>query len=71
MAGLAIERRRQEAGAGRPPGPRVARGPGEDSIKDKRDRAILSTLLYLAPRREELCKLKVRDFRKRAAACRA
>jgi hypothetical protein len=45
--------------------------PGEDSIKDKRDRAILSTLLYLAPRREELCKLKVRDFLKRAAACRA
>ena len=28
-----------------------------------RDRAILSTLLYHALRREELCKLKVRDFR--------
>jgi site-specific recombinase XerD len=61
MAGLAIERRRQDARAGRPPGRRVARG--EYSIKDKRDRAILSTLLYHAPRRVELCKLKVRDFR--------
>jgi hypothetical protein len=28
-----------------------------------RDRAILSTLLFHALRREELCKLKVRDFR--------
>jgi integrase len=37
--------------------------PAEDSIKDKRDRAILSTLLYHALRREELCKLKVKDFR--------
>jgi hypothetical protein len=32
-------------------------------IKDKRDRAILSTLLYHALRREELCKLKVKDFK--------
>ena len=30
---------------------------------EKRDRAILSTLLYHALRREELCKLKVKDFR--------
>jgi integrase/recombinase XerD len=37
--------------------------PGEESIKEKRDRAILSTLLYHALRREELCKLKVKDFR--------
>jgi integrase/recombinase XerD len=36
--------------------------PGEQSIKDKRDRAILSTLLFHALRREELCKLKVKDF---------
>ena len=34
-----------------------------DSIRSKRDRAILSTLLYHALRREELCKLKVKDFR--------
>jgi integrase len=32
-------------------------------VKAKRDRAILSTLLYHALRREELCKLKVSDFK--------
>ena len=37
--------------------------PPDDTIKSKRDRAILSTLLFHALRREELCKLKVRDFR--------
>jgi site-specific recombinase XerD len=37
--------------------------PEDDTIKDKRDRAILSTLLYHALRREELCKLKVKDFK--------
>jgi integrase/recombinase XerD len=37
--------------------------PSKDTLKDKRDRAILSTLLYHALRRDELCKLKVRDFR--------
>jgi integrase/recombinase XerD len=36
---------------------------GEETIKEKRDRAILSTLLFHALRREELCKLKVKDFR--------
>jgi integrase/recombinase XerD len=34
-----------------------------DSTRNKRDRAILSTLLFHALRREELCKLKVRDYR--------
>jgi integrase/recombinase XerD len=34
----------------------------EDTLKDNRDRAILSTLLYHALRRAELCTLKVRDF---------
>jgi integrase/recombinase XerD len=34
--------------------------PTDDTIKSKRDRAILSTLLFHALRREELCKLKVR-----------
>ncbi|MGH7086632.1 MAG: tyrosine-type recombinase/integrase, partial [Acetobacteraceae bacterium] len=34
-----------------------------ESIKEKRDRAILSTLLFHALRRDELCKLKVKDFR--------
>ena len=33
------------------------------SVKRKRDRAILATLLYHALRREELCKLTVKDFR--------
>jgi site-specific recombinase XerD len=37
--------------------------PAQETIKHKRDRAILSTLLYHALRREELCKLKVKDFR--------
>jgi integrase/recombinase XerD len=32
-------------------------------VKGIRDRAILATLLYHALRREELCKLKVKDFR--------
>jgi integrase/recombinase XerD len=35
----------------------------DDSIRSKRDRALLSTLLFHALRREELCKLKVKDFR--------
>jgi integrase/recombinase XerD len=36
--------------------------PAEKSLKGMRDRAILATLLYHALRREELCKLAVRDF---------
>jgi site-specific recombinase XerD len=34
----------------------------EENIKNKRDRAILSTLLFHGLRRDELCKLKVKDF---------
>ena len=37
--------------------------PVGDSLKSKRDRALLATLLYHALRREELCKLSVKDFR--------
>jgi site-specific recombinase XerD len=37
--------------------------PDENSLKGIRDRAILATLLYHALRREELCKLKVKDFK--------
>ena len=37
--------------------------PQRDTVKSKRDRAILSMLLFHALRREELCKLKVRDVR--------
>jgi site-specific recombinase XerD len=33
------------------------------SLKSKRDRAMLATLLYHALRREELCRLKVKDFK--------
>ena len=64
-----VKRPRSESGEGKTPaiGDHQARdllaAPAEDTIKDKRDRAILSTLLFHALRREELCKLKVRDFR--------
>ena len=37
--------------------------PNNVSLKGKRDRAILATLLYHALRREELCKLLVKDFK--------
>src|SRR5208337_2400782 len=64
-----VERPRTESGEGKTPalGDHQARklldAPQENTIKSKRDRAILSTLLFHALRREELCKLNVRDFR--------
>jgi integrase/recombinase XerD len=64
-----VERPRTESGAGKTPviGDHQARAllsaPDKDTLKSKRDRAILSTLLFHALRREELCKLKVKDFR--------
>jgi integrase/recombinase XerD len=64
-----VKRPRSESGEGKTPalGDHQAREllacPAGDRLKDKRDRAILSTLLYHALRRDELCKLKVRDFR--------
>ena len=64
-----VERPKTESGEGKTPaiGDHQARellaAPDEDTIKSKRDRAILSTLLFHALRREELCKLKVKDFR--------
>jgi integrase/recombinase XerD len=64
-----VERPKTESGEGKTPaiGDHQARkllaAPQTDTIKSKRDRAILSTLLFHALRREELCKLKVRDFR--------
>jgi site-specific recombinase XerD len=39
--------------------------PDSESLKGKRDRAILSTLLYHGLRREELCTLQVRDMTQR------
>lgn len=62
-----VERPRAESGEGKTPalGDHQARkllaAPAKDTIKSKRDRAILSTLLFHALRREELCKLKVKD----------
>ena len=37
--------------------------PAGESLKDTRDRALLATLLYHGLRREELCKLRVKDVR--------
>jgi len=62
-----VQRPRTESGEGKTPalGDHQARkllaAPETDSVKSKRDRAILSTLLFHALRREELCKLRVRD----------
>jgi integrase/recombinase XerD len=39
--------------------------PPEDTLKGLRDRAILATLLYHGMRREELCRLRVRDIQSR------
>ena len=39
--------------------------PSEDTLKGLRDRAILATLLYHGMRREELCRLRVRDLESR------
>ena len=64
-----VERPRIESGEGKTPASAITRrassldAPQDHTIKSKRDRAILSTLLFHALRREELCKLKVRDFR--------
>ena len=37
--------------------------PDSDTLKGKRDRALLATLLYHALRRDELCKLTIKDFK--------
>ena len=64
-----VERPKTESGEGKTPalGDHQARklldAPQAESTKSKRDRAILSTLLLHALRREELCKLKVKDAR--------
>ena len=63
------ERPKSESGEGKAPtiGDHQARklldAPQADTIKSKCDRDILSTLLFHALRREEWCKLNVRDFR--------
>jgi site-specific recombinase XerD len=42
---------------------RLLDAPDDVSLKGKRDRAIVATLLYHGLRREELCRLKVKDFK--------
>ena len=39
--------------------------PPPDTLKGVRDRAILATLLYHGIRREELCRLRLRDMQTR------
>ena len=62
-----VERPRTESGEGKTPalGDHQTRkrpvAPEADTVKSKRDRAILSTLLFHALRRRELCKLKVKE----------
>jgi site-specific recombinase XerC len=64
-----VERPKTESGEGKTPAiadhqaRKLLEAPQDDNIRSKRDRAILSTLLFHALRREELTKLKVRDFR--------
>jgi site-specific recombinase XerD len=64
-----VKRPRVENYQGKTPalGDHQARGlldaPHDETLKGKRDRAVLATLLYHALRREELCKLTVKDFR--------
>src|SRR5271167_5010909 len=63
-----VKRPRVESGEGKTPalGDHQARklldAPDEETVKSKRDRAVLSTLLFHALRREELCTLNVKDF---------
>ena len=63
-----VKRPRSETDEGKTPAladhqaRRLLVAPAEKSLKGIRDRAILATLLYHALRREELCKLTVRDF---------
>jgi site-specific recombinase XerD len=64
-----VERPKNESDEGKTPAlaDRQARkllaAPDPKSLKGLRDRAILTTLLYHALRREELCKLRVKDFK--------
>ena len=44
---------------------RLLEAPPEDTLKGVRDRAILATLLYHGIRREELCRLRVKDMQSR------
>jgi integrase/recombinase XerD len=64
-----IKRPRAQSGEGKTPAigdhqaRRLLAAPDKETLKSKRDRAILSTLLFHGLRRDELCKLKVKDSR--------
>jgi site-specific recombinase XerD len=64
-----VKRPKVNSGEGRTPalGDHQARkllhAPDGDQLKNRRDRAMIATLLYHALRRDELCKLKVKDFK--------
>jgi integrase/recombinase XerD len=64
-----VKRPKQDSAEGRTPalGDHQARklldAPSGATLRSLRDKAILATLLYHALRREELCKLKVKDFK--------
>lgn len=45
---------------------KLLEAPPESTLKGKRDRAILATLLYQGLRREELCVLRVKDYQRRS-----
>jgi integrase/recombinase XerD len=64
-----VKRPRAQSGEGKTPAigdhqaRRLLAAPDQETLKSKRDRAILSTLLFHGLRRDELCKLKVKDSR--------
>jgi integrase/recombinase XerD len=66
-----VERPKESVNEGKTPtlsvdqAKRLLEAPPENTLKGKRDRAILATLLYHGLRREELCSLHVKDLRMR------
>ena len=66
-----VERPKESSNEGKTPAlsvdqaKRLLNAPPDDTLKGKRDRAILATLLYHGLRREELCSLRVKDLRMR------
>jgi site-specific recombinase XerC len=71
-----VKRPKAESGEGKTPalGDHQARellvAPGAETIKDRRDRAILSTLLFHALRREELASSRFATSTRRVVVCR-
>ena len=71
-----VKRPRAESGEGKTPalGDHQARdlliAPGDETVKEKRHRAVLSTLLFHALRREQWCKLNCIELTTRSPATR-